>query len=87
MRFQDIAFLREENFSVGFDEGARLYYISIPVSNGLVDYEEYYRIPEEWAKHALDHLEQLRPFAEKCRLQEEDSNLILKPGSNRGVAV
>ena len=43
-RFIDEHVSREGRYSLGRDLNASGYYISIPVSNSLVDYEEYYNI-------------------------------------------
>ena len=87
MRFEDFRFYREYSFSVGIDTKTALPYLSIPVSNGLVDYEEYYAIPIAWAEHCDVHLSELRHFAEQCRAHQMYAHLIQKPGSNRGTPV
>ncbi len=87
MRFQDIRVFRQDRFSVGKDTQQNMYYLSIPVSSGIVDYDEYYTIPSEWATASDQHQRDLDNFAEECRHQKHDDLLILKPGTNRGVAV
>ena len=44
MKFTDVMVSREEQFSVGVEEESGRHYISIPVSHGLVYYEEYFEI-------------------------------------------
>ncbi|MBZ5740654.1 hypothetical protein [Nocardioides mangrovi] len=85
MDFQDTSFTREHRFSLGIETESGRSYLSIPVSNGPVDYEEYYEIS------AADH-ERLghddaaaAAFADECRRHEHDGLLIQKPGWNRGT--
>jgi hypothetical protein len=85
MKFVDTATSREQRFSIGQETESGRYYLSIPVSNRLCDYEEYYLI----SKHAHDaypsNLEALREFAQQCRERRHDDLLYLAPGSDRGV--
>ena len=46
MKFKDVVVNREEKSSVGVEEDSGKHYVSIPVSNGMVDYEEYYEIDQ-----------------------------------------
>jgi hypothetical protein len=39
MRFEDIVVDREERFALGRERDSGRFYLSIPVSNGTVDYE------------------------------------------------
>ncbi|VVN69955.1 hypothetical protein PS833_00345 [Pseudomonas fluorescens] len=41
MKPQNIYVNREELFSLGIEETSGRFYVSFPVSNGMVDYEEY----------------------------------------------
>ena len=58
--------------------------LSIPVSNTLADYEEYYRISEDELRLFLDHPEVAAAFARCCGRREADARLALKPGTDRG---
>ena len=83
-RFQDIYFSRQALFSVGRDETTGNYYLSIPVSNRMVDYEEYYLLSnEQFTRFEADRAE-AEKFADECRKRRHDDLLILKPGSDRG---
>ena len=86
MRFKSTRVFRQERFAVGVDQVSGKYFLSIPVSNRLVDYQEYYTISSVWGENPELHLEELKKFAEECRHQELDQYLILKPGFDRGVA-
>jgi hypothetical protein len=87
VHFNDVYVNREERFSLGRESQSGKLYLSIPVSNGAVDYEEYYEITEaEFALFQVDRLA-ARDFAERCRHREADGRLMIKPGKNRGAAV
>ena len=76
---------RELRFSLGIEEDSGRYYLSIPVSNRMVDYEEYYEIDRAAFERYRADPEAARGFLERCRNREVDAQLILKPGSDRGV--
>ena len=86
MRFKDIHVLEGERFSIGEDTKEGCYFLSIPVANRMADYEEYYRIPQALVDGFPSTLEILRDIADKSRRRENDENLIVQPGSDRGVA-
>lgn len=87
MQFNDTYFSREERFSVGTEQESGKKYLSIPVSNGLVDYEEYYELTQaQYAQFIDDHVAAAN-FADSCRRHERDELLIQKPGWNRGTPV
>jgi hypothetical protein len=87
MKFKDIHILKEERFSVGIEELSGKHYVSIPVSNGFVDYEEYYEIDITIFKGFPSNIELVKTLVEKYRKREKDEDLILKPGKNRGTAI
>ncbi|MGE7989482.1 hypothetical protein ACQKPE_00210 [Pseudomonas sp. NPDC089554] len=86
MKFKDLFFSRQHMFSIGIEEDTRQYYVSFPVSNGMVDYEEYYAIDTEIFQLFLDDSDAALAFVIKCRNRELDELLIIKPGTNRGTA-
>jgi hypothetical protein len=86
MKFKDLAFSREYRLSIGVEEESGKYYLSIPVSNRLVDYEEYYELTKsEFDVFRLD-MSKAIPFAEDCRRRKRDHLLMQKPGADRGIA-
>ena len=87
MKFTDTLVQREERFALGIEETTGKFYLSIPVSNGLVDYEEYYELDRATYERYLADPKTALPFVQRCRAREEDARLIVKPGSNRGTAV
>jgi len=87
MKFKDVAVNRDERYSLGVEQDSGKYYVSIPVSNGMVDYEEYYEIDQPTFERYRTDLGSARDFVDRCRKRQEDDRLIVKPGRNRGTAV
>jgi len=83
--FKDIYINKDERFSIGFDEGSNRYYISIPVSNRMVDYEEYYVLPKDTALSYDNNIEDILCIVKKCRDRKNDEHLFFKPGKDRGI--
>lgn len=84
-RFKDTFFSREDRFSLGVDLEEGGHYASFPVTIGVVDYEEYYRLePAQYEHFVADHRAALE-FVQSCRRHERDELLIQKPGWNRGT--
>jgi NAD(P)-dependent dehydrogenase (short-subunit alcohol dehydrogenase family) len=77
---------REDRFALGFDEGSRRHYVSIPVTSGAVDYEEFYAVDDDRYQQYLADPVSALPFVVECRNREHDDLLLQKPGWNRGVA-
>ena len=87
MNFVDAFFSQADRFSLGEETESGRLYLSIPVSNGPVDYEEYFELtPDEYEQFLADR-KGAADFAEVCRLHLEDERLIQKPGRNRGTPV
>lgn len=85
VKVTDEFFSREDRYSLGRVDGTDQLFLSIPVSNGLVDYEEFYELSRrEYERFLADPKEAAR-FAEQCRRHTEDDRLIQKPGWNRGT--
>jgi hypothetical protein len=85
MRFQDTYVNSSERFSVGQELDSGRFYLSIPVSNRLADYEEYYEISRAAHDRYRRDPAELSEFAKKCRSRECDHLLFIQPGSDRGV--
>jgi hypothetical protein len=87
MKFEDTYFSREDRYSIGIESTSGRYYVSIPVSNGIVDYEEYYGLTQEQYHTFLLNREAAIQFVEACRRREHDDLLLQRPGGNRGIPV
>lgn len=87
MRFDDLFIFKKEQFSIGQEADSGKFYLSIPVSNGLVEYEEYYELTQEEFERFSAALTEMREMAELCRSRNNDDRLIMKPGSKRGSPI
>lgn len=87
MVYVDTFSSREDRYSIGIDDNSNRRYLSIPVSNGPLDYEEYYEVTPEEYEHFLVDASAAVNFAESCRRRERDDLLIQQPGWNRGTPV
>ena len=85
MNFEDTFFYSKNRFSIGIEKESGKYYLSIPVSNGIVDYEEYYEISEDEFKSFKNDPTSAEYFVDRCRNRQQDNLLILAPGANRGI--
>jgi hypothetical protein len=87
MKFEDTFFSRDDRYSLGVESTSGRNYASIPVSNGIVDYEEYYEVTPSQYREFLTDRDAAIAFVESCRRHERDDLLIQQPGSNRGTPV
>jgi hypothetical protein len=85
MKFEDVYTSKELRHSIGVESTSGRYYASMPVSNGLVDYEEYYQITQSKYEIFLHDKGAAMGFIEACRRREHDALLLQKPGRNRGI--
>lgn len=83
-RFNDTHVFREQRFSIGSDAETRGYFLSIPVANQMVDYEEYYRLSTDQYQQFSNDAVAGALFADQCRARRCDDLIILKPGTDRG---
>jgi hypothetical protein len=84
MRFRDDRISREGRFSIGIDLRTGDPYLSIPVGNRLIDYEEYYRLTWDRYRLFVTDIATATVFADECRQRWWDELLILPPGRGRG---
>lgn len=84
-RFTDEFVSREGRYSLGRDGQDGVYYLSIPVANSMVDYEEYYRLSEAEMIRLRGDQDAAKQFADQCHHRLHDDRLILVPGKDRGV--
>ena len=87
VKFQDALVNREHRFCVGTEQDSGLFYVSIPVGNGIVDYEEYYEIDGATFELFKRDPDAALPFVARCRKRELDELLMVRPGTNRGTAI
>jgi hypothetical protein len=85
MRFTDVWFGRTLRFAIGVEEESGRYYLSIPVANRMVDYQEYYEIDRATYQHFRTDPDAASVFADRCRNREVDDLLFHDPGRDRGT--
>ncbi|WP_082951714.1 hypothetical protein [Mycobacterium sp. 852002-51057_SCH5723018] len=87
MELSDTCFSLSGRYSIGAESESSRYYVSVPVSNGIVDYEEYYEIIEGQYQQFLVDEAAATDFVEACRRREHNDLLLQRLGSNRGIPV
>ena len=85
MKFREMIAKLDLRFSLGFEEESSSYYLAIPMSNSVVDYEEYYRISKDDLDKFVSGGIDAQIFVEECRRQQHDDLLFFPPGKDRGV--
>lgn len=85
MELQPIYVNRKHRYALERDTSTGGAVFSIPVSNKLVEYSEWYRISETELEDLLADEAAAIDFAARCGRREMDDRLILKPGTDRGV--
>jgi hypothetical protein len=75
MKFNDTYFSREDRYSLGIEAISNRYYASIPVSNGMADYEEYYEITPRQYDDFLSNKHAAIEFIESCRRRQTPDDL------------
>jgi hypothetical protein len=81
---KDVFVSREHRYSLAVDEAGGRCYVSIPVTNGRVDYEEYYEIDRLELDRFLADPSTALAFVERCRRREADDRLAYQPSIERG---
>jgi hypothetical protein len=86
-RFSETYFSREHRFSLGNDLKTGGHYLAIPVSSGVVDYDEQYFITAAQFLLFSDEPTSALDFVEACRRREHDDVLIYSPNKRRGSPI
>lgn len=87
MNFKDLAVSRSLRYSIGVEEDSGRYYLSIPVANSRIDYEEYYEITKKEFDSFRECEVAAAEFVEACRSRRMDHLLLIRPGAERGVPI
>ena len=83
-RFEPIFFSKDHRYSMGKDLKTGGHYVAIPVSNGIVEYnEQYWLKPGQWDAFVSDQ-SAAEKFVEECRGRQHDDQLVYVPSENRG---
>lgn len=86
MNFRDVYVRKNERFSIGVEEESGKFYVSFPVRNQFVDYEEYYEIERAQFDLFQTDLEAAMEFVNAAKERRLDDRLIQEPGRLRGWA-
>lgn len=73
-------------FSLDVDEESGRSFVSIPVHNAMVEYDEWYEVDRETFESYRADPTRAHDFVEKAKRRELDHLLWFKPGTDRGVA-
>ena len=84
-RFRPMLVNRGDRYALEREVATGAPVFSIPVSNALTDYCEYYRVGEDEFRAMVEDREHARDFARRCGRREMDARLIIPPGADRGV--
>jgi len=79
--------IKEDRFAFAKDEESGKYCISIPVFNGMAEYNEYYEISNHEYDEFSANLKKAKTFVQNCRERKEDARLMQKPGRMRGSPI
>ena len=85
MRYRTIFVSRDHRYALERDVQTAKPVFSIPVSNRMMDYEEWYAISEEEFERFLVDREAAKAFATQCGRREQDDRLDLEARPDRGV--
>lgn len=87
MSFVDAYVSRLNRYALGVEDVSGRFYASLPVSNGVSDYEEYYELTQAQFDQFRAEPDDALGFIEGCRRREHDDLLMQVPGWNRGTPV
>ena len=83
-RFVRLHVNRQDRYSLDRERATGRPVFSIPVSNQMCDYEEWYWISEDELALLVRDKQAARAFAVRCGRREMDDRLVLQPGTDRG---
>ncbi len=83
--FQDTHFSSVDRYALGVDTKSGCHYFAIPVSNGVLDYEELSAVTPPAYKLFIQNSFAAARFAQKCRRRERGDLLLQHPGTNCGT--
>jgi hypothetical protein len=86
VRFEDLAVDRTERYSIGIERESGRCFLSIPATNRMIDYSEYYEISAADLERYRSEPASALPFVVRCRERWEDPRLFYQPSTRRGGA-
>ena len=86
MRWNCVYVDKVRRFSLEIEEESGRTFVSIPVYNGMVEYEEWYEVDaQDFERYRADPTLAF-DFVERCKARQLDHLLLLPPGRDRGWA-
>ena len=86
MKFVDSHVNKEPRFSLGREVESGRFYLAVPVTNRLADYEEYYELSPAAHDAFPTNLAEILEFLQRCKARMCDELLFIQPGTDRGIA-
>lgn len=87
MQPKDTYTSHQYRYSLGIDQLSGHPYLSYPVTTGVVDYEEFYRLSDDEYRSFLQDPNLAIVLLDLARKHEQDDRLFQKPGWNRGIPI
>lgn len=84
MRWKNVFVDRERRFALTVDEESGRSFVSIPVRNSRVEYDEYYEVDPGTFKGFAADPTTAHAFVDRAKRRELDHLLLFKPGAERG---
>ena len=84
MKLTPVRVFKQQRYSIERDDDTGIYYMSFPVFNGMVEYEEYYEIMPSELDDIMNDEKVRMQFLEKSRNHQNDDRILFKPGRLRG---
>ncbi len=76
---------RVKRFSLDIDENSGRTFVSIPVTNKMTEYDEWYEVDKATFEKFKADPTLAHDMVEQAKRREIDHLLLLKPGADRGV--
>ncbi len=77
---------RVKRFSLDVDEETGRMFVSIPVRNKMIEYDEWYEVDKDTFERYKGDPTLAQDFVAQAKRREVDHLLLYKPGTDRGVA-
>lgn len=86
-RYEPTFFSEDHRYSMGNDLKTGGHYLAIPVSNGIVEYNEQYWLEPGQYDEFVSNPSVAARFVDECRARRHDDQLIYVPSEKRGEPI
>jgi hypothetical protein len=86
MKMKPVFVDRVRRFSLDVDEETGRTFVTIPVRNQMIEYEEWYEVDQATFERYKADPTLAHDFVGQAKRREVDHLLLYKPGPDRGVA-